>query len=581
MYDYVIKDATIVDGTGAAPYNGSIAIKDGNIAAVGEVSGQAKETIQAEGNHAAPGWVDVHTHYDGQVSWDDTLDPSFSQGVTSVVMGNCGVGFAPCHPGGEKMLIGLMEGVEDIPGTALHEGIEWGRWETFGEYLDYLDTRKFALDVGALLPHSALRYYVMGERALSHDDATAGDLATMCQIVEDALKAGALGFSTSRTNGHRSITGEPIPGTYVESDELLAIARAMKKVNKGVFQAIPAGILSGLTGPEKWTPEQEIETFADIARESGRNCTFTLVQDDARPDQWRECLRIVERANAQGLLLRPQITTRPIGFVTCLESYHMFARRETYLKLADLTFDQRLKEMRKPEVRTAILADQDVPTGIDGPLANMHELMTASASKMFPIELPIDYEPESSHSIGALATAVGKSVPEYLYDFLTAGTGENFAIMMATNFLDGNFDVMAEMIQHPETTIGLSDAGAHVNLIFDAVNPTYQLTHWVRDRIRGPRMPIELMVHKQTLRNAELYGMHDRGSITVGKRADLNLFDLGTLNLGQLEVRHDLPAGGTRLMQSVGGYRNTFVNGVKTRERDQDTGARPGRVIRP
>ena len=310
-------------------------------------------------------------------------------------MGNCGVGFAPCHPGGEKRLIELMEGVEDIPGTALHEGMEWGRWETIAEYLDYLGTRQFTMDVGAQVPHSAVRDYVMGERALRHEDATADDLQAMCGIIKDGLKAGALGFSTSRTVGHRSVDGEPIPGTFAEKAELLAIGRALKEAGKGVFQAVPAGVAGDLAGPEHWTTEQEVELFVEVARESGRRCTFTLVQNMTRPEEWRRCLQLVADANAEGMKLRPQVTTRPIGFVSSLRSYHMFERRETYLQLERLPVAQRLAEMRKPEVKAAILSDKDVETGVAGPLANMHRLLAKAAPEMFPIELPIDYEPEA------------------------------------------------------------------------------------------------------------------------------------------------------------------------------------------
>ena len=545
-----------------------------------KVDGPAKETIDAAGAYATPGWVDVHTHYDGQVSWDDQLNPSFSHGVTSIVMGNCGVGFAPCPPGGERRMVELMEGVEDIPGTALHEGIEWGNWETFPEYIDYLAGRAFSLDVGTQVPHSAVRNYVMGERALRHEDATDEDLAAMGRIVQEGLQAGALGFSTSRTVGHRSVSGEPIPGTFAEKAELLAIGRAMKAVGLGVFQAVPAGVVGDIAGPEKWTTEQEVALFAEVARASGRRCTFTLVQNGNRPEQWRNCLKIVEEANASGLSIRPQVASRPIGFVTSLRSYHMFQRRETYLKLADLPFAERLAQMRKPEVKAAILKDRDVPPDQLGVMANVYGLLAMAAPAMFPIEMPINYEPEPAGSMGALAAAAGQDIAEYTYDYLTGGDGDRFAILLGANFADGTFSVIEEMLQHPHTTIGLSDAGAHVNLIFDAVAPTYQLTHWVRDRSRGPRLPIELIVHKQTQRNAELFGLHDRGSLEVGKRADLNLFDLQRLQLGRLEVHDDLPAGGSRILQSAKGYLNTFVAGVKTRQNDQDTGARPGRVIR-
>ena len=580
MHDYLIKGATIVDGTGTPPRKGDIAIAGGKIAAVGRADGPARETIDADGAYATPGWVDVHTHFDGQVSWDDELNPSFSHGVTSIVMGNCGVGFAPCPPGGEQRLVELMEGVEDIPGTALHEGIEWGNWETFPEYIDYLAGRAFSMDVGTQVPHSAVRNYVMGERALRHEDATDEDLAAMGRIVQEGLKAGALGFSTSRTVGHRSVSGEPIPGTFAEKAELLAMGRAMKAVGLGVFQAVPAGVVGDIAGPEKWTTEQEVELFAEVARASGRKCTFTLIQNGNRPEQWRNCLKIVEEANAAGLSIRPQVASRPIGIVTSLRSYHMFQRRETYLKLAQLPFAERLAELRKPEVKAAILKDRDVPPDQPGVMANVYGLLAMAAPAMFPIELPINYEPAPSGSLGALAAAAGQDIAECMYDYLTGGDGDRFAILLGANFADGTFSVIEEMLQHPHTTIGLSDAGAHVNLIFDAVAPTYQLTHWVRDRSRGPKLPIELIVHKQTQRNAELFGLHDRGSLEVGKRADLNLFDLQRLQLGRLQVHDDLPAGGSRILQSAQGYLNTFVAGVKTRENDQDTGARPGRVIR-
>ena len=576
MYDYLIKGATIVDGLGGQPYTGDIAVQNGKIVDLGHVSGEAKEVIDADGAYVTPGWVDVHTHYDGQVSWDDTIDPSFSHGVTSIVMGNCGVGFAPCPPGHEKQMIELMEGVEDIPGTALYEGIEWGNWETFGEFIDYLGTKAYTLDVGTQVPHSAVRYYVMGERALKHEDASAEDLAAMANIVADGIRAGAVGFSTSRTAGHRSVLGDAIPGTYAEKDELIAIASAM---GKGVFQAVPAGVVGDAVA-EKWTTEQEVELFTEVARASGRPCTFTLAQNGNRPDQWRNCLELVEQANAEGVSITPQIATRPIGFVTSLKSYHMFQRRETYLKLSELPFDKMIAELHKSEVKAAILADKDVPPDQPGVMANLYAGLGMMAPAMFPINLPINYEPEPGGNIAALAAAAGKEVNDFMYDFLISEGGERFAILLGANFVDGSFSVMEDMIVHPNTTIGLSDAGAHVNLIFDAVGPTYQLVHWVRDRVRGPKMPIELIVRKQTKTNADLFGLTDRGSLEIGKKADINVFDLDRLGLGRLEVHSDLPAGGNRILQSATGYLNTFVAGVKTRENDEDTGARPGRVIR-
>jgi N-acyl-D-amino-acid deacylase len=580
MLDVLIKDALIVDGKGSAPFSGDIGIADGLITHIGKASGSARETINAAGAYATPGWVDVHTHFDGQVCWDDTLDPSASHGVTSVVMGNCGVGFAPVLPGGEQGLIELMEGVEDIPGTALYEGIEWGEWETFPEYLDYIAGRKYAMDIGTQIPHSAVRNYVMGRRALTHEDATADDLARMADIVEQGLLAGALGFSTSRTVGHRSILGEPIPGTFAEKAELLAIAEAMKRANKGVFQAVPAGVVGALAGPEKYTTEQEVELFAEIARASGRNCTFTLAQNGNQPDQWRNCLDIVERANASGLIMRPQVATRPIGFVTSIKSYHMFMRRKTYLQYADLPHDALMTQLRNPEIKAAILQDEDIEPDQPGTMATLYKLLGMTAGMMFPIDMPINYEPEADQNIASMASLAGRDVNEYMYDFLLQDDGNRFAILLGANYIDGNFDVIHEMITHKDTVIGLSDAGAHVNLIFDAVAPTYQLTHWVRDRNRGPKLPIELIVRKQTSANAELFGLHDRGTLAVGKRADINVLDLNRLALGKLAVHHDLPAGGSRILQPAEGYLNTFVAGVKTRENDTDTGARPGRLIR-
>ena len=580
MFDTVIRGVQIVDGNGAAPFSGDIAIKDGLIQAVGTVDGRGREEIQADGAVATPGWVDVHTHYDGQVSWDDTLDPSFSHGVTSVVMGNCGVGFAPAPPGGEQRLIELMEGVEDIPGTALYEGIEWGRWETFPEYLDYIASRQYTLDIGTQVPHSALRNYVMGDRALRHENATAADLSAMSLIVQQAVEAGALGFSTSRTVGHRSVLGETIPGTFAERDELMALANAMKAAGRGVFQAVPAGVVGDLAGPEHQTTEQEVALFVDIAEASGCPVTFTLAQNFNRPDQWRACLDLVAKACGQGLNVVPQIATRPIGFVTSLKSYHMFQRRRTYLELATLSFEDRLAALRKPEVKAKILADEDIKPALAGSMENIYGLLGMVATSMFPLEVPMNYEPEVGGNLGALAAKAGQGIDSFVYDFLLGNNGNNFAISLGANFVEGNFNVISEMIQHPNTTIGLSDAGAHVNLIFDAVGPTYQLMHWVRDRSRGPRLPIELIVAKQTARNADLFGLTDRGRIRPGQRADLNVSDLERLSLGALQVTHDLPAGGGRILQSASGYLNTFVKGVKTRERDQDTGARPGRLIR-
>ncbi|MEM9174374.1 MAG: amidohydrolase family protein [Myxococcota bacterium] len=584
MLDLKITNARIVDGTGAPAFDGAIGIRDGKIAAVGEVTEDAREVLDAKGALATPGWVDVHTHYDGQVTWDDQVDPSASHGVTTIVMGNCGVGFAPVRPGGENELIELMEGVEDIPGTALHEGMPWGAWESFPDYMHFLDTREYALDVGAQLAHGALRNYVMGQRGRDNEDPTAEDLEEMSALVEEAMRAGAVGFSTSRTIGHRSIAGDPVPGTFAETEELLALARAMERAGSGVFELIPAGTVGLLEsiGGEHKTLHEELDMICQIGK-VGRPVTFTTVQNVDYPDTWREYLEVCAKENEQGSNLRPQVASRPIGFVTGLQTYHMFQRRPSYAAIAHLPVAERVAEMKKPEVKQAILSETDVaPTdGQAGSMANMTTMLGRVAAALFPVTTPADYEPDPTTIFGAQAAAAGVPIDEFVYDYLLGDEGRAFAILMGANYLAFDHEAIREMLSDPHTVTGLSDAGAHVNLIFDGVAPTYQLIHWVRDRKRGEKLPIEWIVRKQTKTNADLYGFEDRGSLEVGKRADLNVIDLDRLALGELEVHADLPAGGQRILQPAKGYVATFVNGVKTREHDRDTGARPGRLVRP
>ncbi|MDH3756133.1 MAG: amidohydrolase family protein, partial [Acidimicrobiia bacterium] len=412
MFDLIIRGGSIVDGTGIAPRLADLAVRDGRIVEIGDdVTGAAREVIDANGAIVTPGWVDVHTHYDGQVSWDDVLEPSAGNGVTTVVMGNCGVGFAPVPPGGERELIELMEGVEDIPGTALYEGIEWGSWETFPEYLDYLDGRQYALDVGAQIPHGSVRFYVMGERGKNNDDATADDIEAMSAIVGEAIVAGALGFSTSRTIGHRSLWGSPVPGTFAPAEELLAFADAMKEIDRGVFEMIPAGTVGKLEGlgGERTTPEDELELMTQFAHRSGRPVTFTLVQSpDYEENLWRELLAKVDAANANGARLRPQVSSRPIGLVTGLAGYHAFQRRPTYLAIAGLPLADRVAEMSKPDVKGAILAESDVPVDEPGSMANVYQLFQMAAPILYPLADPVDYEPELSACLGARAASDGR-----------------------------------------------------------------------------------------------------------------------------------------------------------------------------
>ena len=584
MYDQLIKGGTLIDGSGGSPTGGDVAVKDGVIVEVGgSISGEAADVIDADGALVTPGWIDLHTHYDGQVSWDEEIAPSSHNGVTTIVMGNCGVGFAPVPPGEELALIELMEGVEDIPGSALHEGMEWGAWETFPEYMDYLAGRQFALDVGAQVPHGSVRFYAMGERGRLNEAATEDDVAAMGRIVAEAIDAGAVGFSTSRTIAHRALWGEVVPGTFAPDDELLAIAEAMRSVGKGVFEMIPAGAIGKLEGlgGERSTPQAEYDLMRRFSLVSGRPVTFTLVQvADHDPQLWRELLRLTDEANEQGAQLFPQVPSRPIGLLAGLSGYHAFMRKPTYIdKLAPLPLAERVEAMRSPAIREALLAEESVSHEAPGSMENVHGLFALAAPLMVPLSDPVDYEPLPEMTIGAIAAAAGQQPLEAMYDFLLEEGGTRFASLSSADSHD-SMEVLRELLMHPATVTGLSDAGAHVNLICDGSMPTTQLIHWTRDRTRGEQIPIEFLVHKQTARNAALYGFDDRGILEVGKRADINVIDHDNLKVSPPVAHHDLPAGGTRLMQPVQGYVATLCAGEVTRRDDADTGARPGRLVR-
>jgi N-acyl-D-aspartate/D-glutamate deacylase len=580
MHDVVIRGGLIVDGTGAAPRPGDVAVKDGRIVEVGTVSGKGGREIEADGAIVTPGFVDVHTHYDGQVTWDDALEPSAANGVTTLVMGNCGVGFAPVRNTDHDALVDLMEGVEDIPGTALSVGMPWGEWESFPEYLSVLNARRFALDVAAQIPHGSLRFYVMGERGAANEDATADDLAEMARLVEEAMAAGAVGFTTSRTIGHRSKSGHPVPGTFAADEELLAIAGAMRRGGRGVFEAIVAGTIGSLErlGGERSKMIDEVPMLEAVARESGRPVTFTLAQLFEDPDHWRLVLDAVTRANAEGLDLRPQVIPRSVTIMTSLDAYHLFMGRPTYEKIASLPLAQRVAEMRRPEVREKILAERPPVEGPKDFSAMIVQLYEAALPVTFSLRYPIDYEPEFTDSVAARATALGLDPVAYMYDLLLEDEGRAFYALFGSNFVSGSLEVCREMMLDPSTVTGLSDAGAHVNLISDCSVSTFHLTHWARDRRRGERLPLELLVHKLSGRNAALYGFDDRGVIEVGRRADLNVIDFENLRILEPELRHDLPTGASRILQGAEGYLATMVAGTITRERDTDTGERPGRL---
>ena len=581
MHDILIRDGNIVDGTGRKPFRGDLAIKDGRVAAVGKLDGEAaRETIDAAGRMVAPGFVDIHTHYDGQVTWDSDLKPSSQHGVTTVVMGNCGVGFAPVRPGTEKWLIELMEGVEDIPGAALSEGMKWG-WESFSEYLEVLSRRELAIDVAAMIPHGAIRYYVMGERGANNEASTPDEAATMAKLVREALGAGAAGFSTSRINGHQAVDGRPVPGTTAAPEELLAIAREMRKAGRGVFEVIPSGTIGQITGikPDTYSLEEEWNWMRRFARESERPITFTLIEVHSDPEMFRKLLKWQDEAIADGLPLFAQYNGRPGGILTSLQSYHAFQLRPTYRKLAHLPLAERAREMRKPEVRSAILGEADIATSSSG--ADVFPaLIPSMMGTIFPLDAVPDYEPEASRSITGAAAAAGMEPLAYMYDRLVEHDGKTVLIALAAGYSNKDHRGIELMLRNPNAVPGLADGGAHARLICDASICTYLLTHWARDRHRGPKFPVETLIKKQSNDTARLFGFTDRGVLEPGKRADLNIIDFDRLRLLRPYMVTDLPAGGARYLQDAEGYDFTLVNGVVTRRDGKDSGARPGRLKR-
>jgi len=582
MLDVVIKGGTVVDGTGEPGYVADVGVRDGRIVEIGDVSEQAGQTIDADGALVTPGWVDVHTHYDGQVTWDDALEPSASNGVTTLVMGNCGVGFAPVRPSDHDALIDLMEGVEDIPGTALSVGMPWGKWETFGEYLDLLDGGRYAVDIAAQIAHGAVRFYVMGERGAANEDATADDIAAMSAIVGEAMAAGAVGFTTSRTIGHKARSGRPVPGTYAPEEEVLAFARALGSSGHGVFEAIVAGTIGSLDrlGGERAKPLDEMPLLVAAARASGRPVTFTVAQLFEDPDHWRLVLDAAAEANRAGAALRPQVIPRSVTIMTSLDTYHLFMGRPGYRAVAHLPLAERVAHLRRPEVKRAILAEQSTAGDAADFSELVVELFLPALPVTFPLRDPVDYEPSFDDSVWATAMARGIDPVEYMYDLLLEDDGTAFYALLGSNFVNGTLDVCREMLLDPNTVTGLGDAGAHVNLISDCSASTFHLTHWARDRTVGEKLPVELLVHKLSGANADLYGFDDRGAVAVGKRADVNVIDLEHLRILPPVLRHDLPTGVSRILQPAEGYLATLVAGQVTRRHDADTGVRSGRLLR-
>ncbi len=566
MLDLLIRGGNLVDGTGAPARRADVAVRGGRIVEIGRVSGTAHRTLDADGLLVTPGFVDVHTHYDGQATWDPLLAPSSQHGVTTLVMGNCGVGFAPVRPDQHDFLIGLMEGVEDIPGTALHEGIQW-EWETFPEYLDALARRRFALDVGTQVPHGAVRTYVMGERGAHNQPATPEDIAAMAAIVKEAIAAGAFGFSTSRTIAHRAITGEPVPGTFAAEDELFGIGRALGELGRGIFELAGAGA----AGEDIAAPQREIDWMRRLSKEIRRPITFTLLQVNAAPGLWREQLALSLAALEEGAQIYPQVAGRPFGLLIGHQTkIHPFADRPSFAELLALPFEERVRRLRDPERKRRILAERPAQPS----------MLATQYGRAFPIGDPPNYEPAYEDSIEAIAKRAGRDPEDVLYDQLLESEGRALVMMPVLNYAELSCEPIREMILHPRAALGLGDGGAHCGLICDASIQTFMLTHWVRDRVRGPRLPLELAVKRMTRDTAELYGFGDRGRVAVGQRADLNLIDLENLRLEPPRMAYDLPAGGGRFLQGARGYRATVVAGEVVAENDQPTGALPGRLVR-
>ena len=575
-YDLIITGGKVVDGTGSAPYNADVAVKDGVIVKVGDLDGtESVDVIDANGRIVTPGFVDIHTHYDGQVTWDSQLEPSSGHGVTTVVMGNCGVGFAPVRPGQEEWLIQLMEGVEDIPGTALSEGMDW-QWETFPEYLEALDGKEFAIDVGTQIAHGAVRAYVMGGRGAKNDPAKPEDIAEMKTIVREAIEAGALGVSTSRVLGHRAMDGEPVPGTFAAEDELYGLGRALQEAGTGVFELAPAGA----DGQDLIKAPSEMEWMKKLSSEIGRPVTFAMLQNEAEPDLWKQLLEESLRSSEQGSQCFPQVAGRPFGLLIGLQTHHAFAKRPTFAAYDHLPHEELVAKLRDPKVRKSILEEGDAPTDPTILFDGMARLIQAMTHRLYPLGAIPDYEPAPDQSIVAIAERTGASPLEVLYDYMLEDGGHAMAMMPIFNYVNGNHDAIREMLLHPQAVSGLSDGGAHCGMICDASIPTFMLSHWARDRSRGEKLPLEWVVKKQTNDTATLYGLTDRGVVKEGKRADLNVIDFSTLNLSGPKMAHDLPAGGRRLLQEANGYDYTIVAGQITRKQGEDTGLRPGRLIR-
>jgi N-acyl-D-aspartate/D-glutamate deacylase len=563
MPDVVIRGGTLIDGSGAPGRTADVAIDGDRVVEVGQVSSRGDREIDADGLLVTPGLVDIHTHYDGQALWDTLLSPSCWQGVTTVVMGNCGVGFAPAAPEHHEFLINLMEGVEDIPGAVLAEGLGWD-WESFPEYLDAIERKPHAIDIGAQLPHGALRTYVMGESGADHTvRASEAEIARMGELACEAMLAGAIGFSTSRTVNHRSRDGGHTPSLTASAEELEGIARGIRAAGKGVLQGIS----------DFFEFESEFDVFRRMAATAGRPMSLTVLQNPAAPDQWRDLMEQITKATEDGIAMAGQVATRAVGVMLGLDaSLHPFSTCPTYESLASLPLAQRVARMRDPQVKERIVAELDS--------ADPSAAMFANFADLYALGDPPEYEPSPDSSIGARAERDRVAPAALAYDLLLERDGRALLYRPVMNYVTGNHDVTREMLLHPRTLPGLGDGGAHLGLICDVSFPTYLLSHWGRERTRGERMPIEWLVKRQSRDTAVWVGLEDRGLLAPGMKADVNVIDFDVLGPREPEIAHDLPTGARRLIQRASGYRQTLVSGRVVMEEGEHTGELPGSLVR-
>ena len=592
MYDIILKNGTVVDGNGGEPVVADLAISAGRIAAIGKDLGSARDTYDATGKLVTPGFIDPHTHYDGQVTWDRDVMPSSQHGVTTIVIGSCGIGFAPVRKGTEDWLITLTEGVEDIPGTALHVGIPWD-WETFPDYLDALGRREFKLDIAAHVPHSAVRAYVLGKRAETDEPATLSELEEMADIVRSSIKAGAVGFATSRVTMHRGSDGGMLPGTNAAEEELEMLTNAMAEAGGGVLQIIPSGITGGVEGEEgeqtlvgighlkdRFSLSTEIEMMRRLHAKTGQPVTFSFSESIALGDkEYNRAQAVIADAIAAGERIYPQYSPRPVGGLISLDGYHPFMRRPGYMAIADLPIEERARQMADPAVRMRILSEADDIPKTEDPFKHIFATLQANMDAIYSLD-DLDYEPDVSQSMGAIGRAQGKHPLDVCYDALIAGNGRGVLVWFSTGYIEGDLRKKEACIADPHYLMGLGDGGAHVQFICDASFTTFLLCYWGRDRRKGRLFPVQTLIRKLTRDPADLYGLTDRGVLAVGRRADVNVIDFDRLASGQPYLVEDLPTNAKRYLQDATGYALTIVNGVVTRRGDDPTASYPGRLVR-